>query len=174
MSRTVAAALYADVTPKVVVSFKFRGWDLLAAPLARRVASAVRANALDEGVDAVVPVPSTSSRNRERGYDPGELLASETARFLRLPLRPALVRTRATPPQSSLSATARRSNVKGAFRARPWTKGRTLLLVDDVMTTGATAFEAAATLRDAGATDVRVAVFARTPEPDGLRAPEPK
>jgi predicted amidophosphoribosyltransferase len=133
------------------------------------------------GLDTVVcGVPSTRARNRERGYDPGPLLGLEAARHLGLPFRQLLLRARSggggrgsgQPPQSSLPAGERRRNVAGAFTALPRVRGLSLLLVDDVMTTGATAFEAAATLRSAGAASVRLLVLARTPLPS-TQLPEP-
>ncbi|MBK9089030.1 MAG: ComF family protein [Holophagales bacterium] len=117
---------------------------------------------------AVVPVPSTTRRNRDRGYDPGGLLAEEVARQLGRPLRALLSRVREAPPQSALPAAERRRNVHGAFRSSPSARGAHLLLVDDVMTTGATAFEAARTLRAAGAAHVDLLVLARTPETEAL------
>ncbi|HQR47417.1 MAG TPA: phosphoribosyltransferase family protein, partial [Thermoanaerobaculia bacterium] len=130
-----------------------------------RLAAAVRGEGLD-GLDAVVPIPSPRRRNRERGYDPAALLGEELARRLDLPLLPALSRVKETPPQSRLTAAERRANVAGAFRARASAAGRSLLVVDDVLTTGATAFAAAEALRAAGARRVALAVLARTPERD--------
>ena len=92
------------------------------------------------------------------------LLADETSRHLDTPHRALLSRTRDTPPQSSLPAPGRRANVEGAFAASPRARGRVLVLVDDVVTTGATLFAAADALRAAGAAEVRALVLARTPE----------
>jgi ComF family protein len=128
------------------------------------MASAARTLGLHERIDAVVPVPSTGKRNRERGYDPGALLAEEVSRRLGRPLRPLLSRAREAPPQSTVAAAERRRNVLGAYFASPRVRGLEVLLVDDVMTTGATAFEAARTLRGAGARGVALLVLARTPE----------
>ncbi len=150
---------------RLVHAMKFQGFDIAAAPAGARLADAVRREGID-APDAVVAVPSTRGRNRERGYDPGALLAEELGRRLSLRILLALTRVRETPPQSALGASERRSNVAGAFRGRPIAAGRSLLLVDDVMTTGATAFTAAGALRDAGARRVDLAILARTPEPD--------
>ena len=160
----VALGPYEGTLKHLVHALKFEGHDILAAPAAARLAVEVRRSGLD-GVDAVVPIPSTRRRNRERGYDPAALLGEELARRLALRLLPALVRVKETPPQSALTAAARRANVAGAFRARPSAAGRSLLVVDDVLTTGATAFAAAEALRAAGARHVALAVLARTPEP---------
>jgi ComF family protein len=165
VTRTAAFGLYAGGLRRLHHTFKFAGWDLLAAPLGRRLASLARSTGIASGADALVPVPSTRRRNRERGYDPATLLADETGRLLATPRRALLSRTRETPPQSALPAARRRENVAGAFSASPRARGRTLVLVDDVVTTGATLFAAARALREAGAREVRALILARTPEP---------
>jgi ComF family protein len=144
---------------------KFRGFDIAAAPASERLAEAVRRAGID-APDAVAAIPSTRRRNRERGYDPGALLAGEVGRRLSLRVLNALARVRETPPQSALGASERQANVAGAFRGRPVARGRSFLLVDDVLTTGATAFAAAEALRDAGALRIDLAILARTPERD--------
>ena len=165
VTRTAAFGLYAGGLRTLHHAFKFAGWDLLAAPLGGRLAALAAATGITDGADALVSVPSTRRRNRERGYDPAMLLADETARLLDTPRRALLSRTRDTPPQSSLPAARRRANVEGAFAASPRSRGRVLVLVDDVVTTGATLFAAARALREAGAREVRALVLARTPEP---------
>ena len=164
VTRTAAFGLYAGGLRTLHHAFKFAGWDLLAAPLGGRLASLAEATGITDGAHALVSVPSTGRRNRERGYDPAMLLADETSRHLETPHRVLLSRRRDTPPQSSLSAPARLANVKGAFAASSRAAGRVLVLVDDVVTTGATLFSAADALRAAGAAEVRALVLARTPE----------
>jgi len=165
VDRAAAVGPYAGSLKRLIAAYKFEGWDLLAPPAAARMAELARRTRLDEGVDAVVPVPSTRGRNRRRGYDPADLLAMEAARRLGLPAEALLARTRETAPQSDLPASKRPANVAGAFAARPAAAGRSILLVDDVVTTGATAFAAASALRAAGARTVCLLVLARTPEP---------
>ena len=164
IGRAAAVAPYEGVARRLVHALKFRAHDILAAPAAALMADAARSLSLHERADAVVPVPSTPRRNRERGYDPAALLALEAARRLRRPFRPLLARTREGTPQSSVPAAERRLNVRGAFAAAPRARALRLLLVDDVMTTGATAFEAARALQAAGAAGVDLLLFARTPE----------
>jgi ComF family protein len=114
--------------------------------------------------DLIVPVPLHWWRRLSRGYNQSGALARRLAVHLRLPCRPSwLRRTRNTPRQAAQSATVRRQNLQGAFHAppRPGLAGKTVLLVDDVLTTGCTASEAARALRQAGAARVIVAVLAR-------------
>ncbi|MDH5833322.1 ComF family protein [Luteimonas kalidii] len=115
--------------------------------------------------DALLPVPLHPGRLRRRGYDQALELARPLARTLRLPLLDgALVRTRATAPQSELDAASRRRNLREAFTVRDGTRlPAHVVLVDDVMTTGATLHAAAVTLRRAGVTRVEAWVCARVP-----------
>ncbi len=118
------------------------------------------------GADVVVPVPLHWWRRLQRGYNQSEALAQSLAAHLRLPCRPRwLRRFRYTPRQTLQTPAARWDNVRGVFAARPRAelKGKTVLLVDDVLTTGSTASEAARALRGAGAKRVVVAVLAHGP-----------
>jgi ComF family protein len=115
-------------------------------------------------LDAVVPIPLHWIRRIERGYNQSAALADAIGGMLGLRIgRRWLRRVRPTPKQYTQSATARRDNLKGAFRAtyHCGANGLRVLLVDDVMTTGATASEAAKALKAAGAAQVFVAVLAR-------------
>ncbi|NNF14720.1 MAG: hypothetical protein HKN72_15945 [Gemmatimonadetes bacterium] len=113
----------------------------------------------------VVPIATTSARLRSRGYNQAALLAEVVAARLDRPAaREALVRKGAAASQTQLSPERRRENVRGAFSSgasTPTLAGRSVLLVDDVLTTGATALEAAATLRAGGAGEVRLLTFGR-------------
>ena len=121
-------------------------------------------------VDALVPVPLHWWKHWRRGYNQSAAVARGIAGEKRLPIRPRWLRcVRRTAPQKTLKVTARRTNVQDAFRASPLVSGKHILLIDDVMTTGATAEEAARALRRGGAARVTVAVLARVTagEPDG-------
>lgn len=116
-----------------------------------------------EAIDAVVPVPLHRTRERERGFNQADILARVLARRLRRPvLRKTVERIRSTPPQAG-KPRERARNVRGAFAVRRPEEiaGRSLLLVDDVLTTGATVNECAKVLMKAGARPVLVYTLAR-------------
>ena len=145
---------------RAVRALKFHGERAVAATLARALAhlAAVPRDAL------VVPVPLHVARLRERGYNQAALLARAFARTAALPFAcRLLVRQRPTPSQARLDAASRRANLAGAFAATEACPDRTIVLVDDVLTTGATADACARTLRAAGAARVVVLTVGRTP-----------
>jgi len=113
----------------------------------------------------VVPVPTTRLRVRRRGYNQALLLARSVAERLGLDLVEALLRTRGGATQVALHPSQRRANVRGAFQAReeafPGLRGVHVLLVDDVLTTGATAVAAATELALAGVSEVTLLTYAR-------------
>jgi ComF family protein len=108
----------------------------------------------------VTPVPLSRRREAERGYNQAQVVARAVAEFHRLPLSALLDRSRDTAPQSLLDRSARQANVSGAFAALPATRGATVWLIDDVLTTGATSRAAKEVLLGAGAARVEVAVLA--------------
>lgn len=142
--------------------FKYRGKVVLASALGQLLRHAWPAT---PEVDVLMPVPLHPSRLRIREYNQSLLLADEVNRDLRLPLvYDNLVRARATPPQTELSRTARLANLRRSFAVRrpADVRGKRVLLVDDVMTTGTTFHECAKALRKAGAGDVYAVALART------------
>lgn len=156
----VAAGRYAGFVRDLVHKLKFGGRTDLARPLARRLAAKVAAAPWGAAVRAIVPVPMRRLKLLfERGYNPAELLAARLARELGRPMRRWLAQSRPTPSQTSLSGEERRRNPKGAYRARR-SRG-VVLLVDDVLTTGATAGECARALLRGGAAAVYLAVVGR-------------
>lgn len=118
--------------------------------------------------EMIVPVPLSRQRVRQRGYNQSTFLAFPLALSLNVPMQPsALERVRETSAQVGLTATQRRKNVENAFRAdRELTVGRVVLLVDDVMTTGATLEACASALKNAGASTVYGLTLARSNWPD--------
>ncbi|MFT3766723.1 MAG: phosphoribosyltransferase family protein [Minicystis sp.] len=163
----IAFALFGGAVAEALRRLKYAGRSDLAGPLGHLARRAARAAHLD--VDVVIPVPLHPARLAERGYNQAALLATEVARELAVPTSAlALARTRHTPQQARLDRAARLGNVTGAFRVRlpAQVRGRRVLLVDDVSTTGATLSACATALRDAGAAAVTALVVARTARPD--------
>jgi ComF family protein len=155
-----AAGLYAGPLREALQRFKFGRRPALARPLADLVIEQW-APVLSVGA-ILVPVPLARERERERGFNQAALLAERMARAVRVPVRARwLARTRATAPQTALNATERHDNVRGAFVASSSAAGADVVLVDDVLTTGATAAECARALRAAGARSVGVLTVAR-------------
>jgi ComF family protein len=164
--RAVASVDYAWPWDGLIAAFKFRDKLDLAPSLARHLASVTRTSRAPRP-GLVVPVPLTSQRLRERGYNQAWELARRIARELRVPADAALLeRSGGAPHQLGLPRARRVANLRGGFAVRAACRdrlaGRDVALVDDVMTTGATAREAARALLDGGARSVQVWVAART------------
>lgn len=157
----LAAARYADPLRAAVHAFKFHSRRALAAPLAELLLETC-APAIPLDVDGLVPVPLSGARERERGFNQAALLAARLGHALRIPVRLRwLARARSTRPQSELRADQRWANVRDAFRAAADTASQHVAIVDDVLTTGATAAECARALRREGARAVGVLTVAR-------------
>lgn len=148
----------------LVHELKYRGKRAVAGRLAEEMLGSLAVRRLLSPGCVLVPVPLHPRRLRLRGFNQSELLARELARRTgcRL-LGGAVVRRKDTPPQTGLSAAARRANLQDAFvvRRRAPLAGRPVVLVDDVLTTGATARACARALRQAGASEVRLLTAAR-------------
>ena len=156
---------YGGTLKDVILLFKYRKYAPLSRPLARFADACLAAEAqLWEGADELVPVPLHPSRRRDRGFNQARLLARDLAALRGLPvLAGALIKTRNAPAQAGLRAAERERNVRGAYAVkRPGeVRGRTLVLVDDVTTTGATIRECAKVLKTAGAKEVRAITLAQ-------------
>jgi len=160
-----AALLYGDLVREAIHAFKFGGRRGLAIPLGDLLAGLGLCALPGAAPDVLVPVPLHPRRARERGYNQALLLARRLERAWRVPVvADTLVRAVPTLPQADLDAAARRRNVRDAFVvSRPARiTGRHVVLVDDVLTTGATAGECASSLYRAGAAAVGVLTVART------------
>jgi ComF family protein len=147
-----------------VLHTKSSAGEPLAEVLGRLLAESRGTAIRGAGAEVVVPVPLYWARRWARGYNQAEAIGRELAGAIGLPHEAGVLRRLTpTPQHAQPSATARRENIRGAFRAVRGARvaGRAVLLVDDVMTTGSTAAEAARVLRDAGVPRVVVAVLAR-------------
>jgi ComF family protein len=152
----------------IVHELKYGGWHGLAAPMAERMARLSWPDDVVRERSALVAVPLAGARERERGFNQSARLAEELARCWRVPVwADVLTRVRHTETQTRLTPDARRSNVSGAFRAVAGTRARLrgahLVLVDDVVTTGATLVECASALLEGGARIVSLVTFGRAP-----------
>jgi ComF family protein len=148
----------------VLHELKYGGRRRAAGRLAEALLEEPAVRALVATSDVLVPVPLHPRRLRERGFNQSALLAGELARRAGTSSCPdALVRRQDTVPQAGLTAAARRRNVREAFavRRRASLAGRVVTLVDDVLTTGATALACARRIEEAGAREVRLLTVAR-------------
>lgn len=166
--RARAALAYGEVSRDLVLALKYQGRRDSLGLLASWMASA--GTELLQDADLLVPVPLHYFRLIRRGFNQAVWLAAALSRSSGVKLSvDALARTRATPIQGALSADGRRRNVQGAFRVRKSRRGlvkdRTILLVDDVLTTGATAEACSRALRQAGAACVDVITLTRVAGP---------
>jgi ComF family protein len=166
------ACLLVEPADTIVHHLKYRGWATLAPFMAERMAAVTLPQDVAEETTLCIPVPTTASRLRERGYNQAELIAAAFAERTGRRLCAALQRSGAQVSQISLQPAARGANVAGAFAVEP-AAARLLhrqhvLLIDDVMTTGATAVACVEALTDAGARCVSVIAFARALTAPGL------
>ena len=160
---------YEGALRQVVHLFKYQGMRPLAAPLATRLAAVFHQQQWDGAEFAgLVAVPLAPSRQRQRGFNQAHLLARELGRQLELPvLDDTCRRVRATALQTGLTRAQRLENVRGSFAPGPRAHllaGRDILLIDDVLTTGATLSACARTLGRAGARRICALTVARTVE----------
>jgi ComF family protein len=149
---------YGGPLERAVRAYKFEGVRRLGRLFGLELAATLKTAGWQ--LDAVCAVPLHPLRYLQRGYNQSALVARVAAQERGLPYRPLLRRIRATRQQARLGGAARQGNVAGAFRAAPL-QGERLLLIDDVLTSGATLTECALTLFAAGAGRVYVATVAR-------------
>ena len=167
IARTRAAVAYGELARGLAIRLKYGRKVAIARTMARYMAPLV-----GEGDDRIlVPVPLHRARLWSRGFNQSALVARELSRRLGIAADPlALTRTRRTPALKGMSASQRRRTVAGAFRVRDKdaVAGKTVILVDDVLTTGSTAEACARTLKQAGAARVELVSWARVVKPSQL------
>ncbi|NLL39370.1 MAG: ComF family protein [Clostridiales bacterium] len=159
----IAPLYYKDNVSKAVKRFKFSGKSHYARPFGDIMAEAVRQNLAGE-YDLITWVPLSRKRYRKRGYSQAELLAMSVAFRLDEVAADVLEKTKDTPAQSSLKGRARRkANVSGTYgvKEKELVKNKRILIIDDIITTGATLSECARVLLNAGAKKVMCAVLCR-------------
>ncbi len=155
--RTIALYSYEFPIDKIIRSFKYGHQLAVANWIGQRLSLRI-----DAPIDVIVPLPLHPERLRERGFNQSVEIAAVIGKCLNLPVhRSTLKRSRATPHQTGLLPKERKKNVRGAFECNADYSNKTILLLDDVMTTGATLNECARVLKQHGATSVIAAVAAR-------------
>lgn len=161
IERIRSAVYFEGILRKAMHQFKYNGLTALADPLGGLMS--VYWQDHPQPVDIVVPVPLHPARKRERGFNQAALLASAFARRAGLPLEEkTLIRQKDTSPQVDLNAQERKENVHNAFRCLDGSvEGKSVLLIDDVCTTGATLEACAVALKEGGAHQVQALTLAR-------------
>jgi ComF family protein len=158
LERTIALFRYGFPADRIIHALKYGHQLAVAAWSAEKLADRIAG----ECHDLIIPLPLHPERLRERGFNQSAEIAKKLGAYLNLPVDLThVLRTRATLPQADLPHKARHKNVRGAFECRTDFSGQRLLLIDDVLTTGATANECARVLKLHGAASVTVTVIAR-------------
>lgn len=158
-----SAAVYTGLLKEMILDFKYRGAIWLSPDLGQLMLACLRTHFSAPDIDCVTYVPLHKTRERERTYNQSFLLAKEIAVGLNRKASDYLARVQAATSQTHLTSAERADNVKNKFtvKKRCDLKGQRVLLVDDVMTTGATVNECARVLKNAGAREVLVLTAAR-------------
>jgi len=168
IARTRAAVAYGDLSRSLAIRLKYGRKVAVARTMARYMAPLVAGAASDP---ILIPVPLHRTRLWQRGFNQSALVARELSRTLDLRADPlALRRSKRTPPLKGMSPHQRRKTVAGAFRIADSAAvaGRTVILIDDVLTTGSTAEACARALQRAGAARVELITWARVVRPSQL------
>lgn len=158
---TVAPFIYKDIFAKAVRDFKFRENTDYAKPLALMIASSVAKHFDIGSVDIITCVPMHKINRKERGYNQSELLAKECANLFGIPYVECIEKHKQNKLQHTLKGKERQENVRGVFRVtdKALVQGKNILVIDDVLTTGATLGECCRVLKKAGCGHVCCAVL---------------
>lgn len=163
LDRLYCALVYDDPVPQGMANFKFHGKSRLSAYFAQQMLERMGGRLNGERIDLIVAVPMQRSKLRKRGYNQAKLLAEQLSRELEIPCSSCLKKVRRSQTQHTLSGRERRHAQKGSYGCKAL-NGETVLLVDDICTTGSTMKECARTLKAAGASRVIGAAVCRTPD----------
>ncbi|ARN76349.1 hypothetical protein BST96_08885 [Oceanicoccus sagamiensis] len=161
--RTVAIYLYQYPVAELIAGFKYNRQLSYGKVLSLTGLNGFVSAYTYEFPDIITPIPLHWRRRLKRGFNQSEQIATYLAKGMDIPTLPLLQRSQFTPPQQQLDAQQRRQNLRGAFEATQNLAGQCVAVVDDVMTTGATATEVSKVLLEAGAGEVHIWVLARTP-----------
>lgn len=149
----------------IILLYKYRKLHILGKGLAQFAYQTLgNEEAIWWGIDAIIPVPLHPKRKKQRGFNQAQIIARELARLKKtVVIERVLIKLKNVLPQTSLAAKERKKNVKGIYKvSKPeLIKGKIVLLVDDVFTTGSTIYECSSVLRKAGAKDVRALTIAQ-------------
>jgi ComF family protein len=165
-SRAYSACLYEGTMKEMIHAFKYRNNRRLSALFTRLMDDFVKANReITDSINTITFVPLHNKKRRERGFNQSEVLAGALSKICGIPVCGCMVKKAHTKNQNELNRDQRLVNVSGAFGVKDGhdglLKGRYVLLVDDVMTTGATLNECSRALKEAGASEVRCLTLAR-------------
>jgi len=160
-----SASKYEGGLKDIILLFKYHNFKVLGKELAQFAFLALREEEeLWQKIDALLPVPLHPKRRKQRGFNQAQVLAEELEKIKGIQVADGvLVKVKNVPPQTSLEAEDRQKNVSGAFRVKKedQVKGKRLLLIDDVYTTGATIRECSRVLKKAGAKEVKAFTLAQ-------------
>jgi ComF family protein len=164
-SKHRSCARYEGVVKDVILLFKYRGFEVLGQTLGDFMFLTLgKEEDLWSGLDAIIPVPLHPKKEKKRGFNQSRILAKRLAEQKKIALvDKQLIKLRNSPAQTSLEGRERAKNVKGAFQVRNSgeLKGKTVLLVDDVYTTGSTLRECSLALKKAGVEEIRAVTIAQ-------------
>jgi competence protein ComFC len=163
LPRTRALGFYSEPFPPLIHALKYQGKKSLAEIFGKGLTGLLNSDPVLKQADAIIPIPLHPARQRERGYNQTELLAIELSRQTGIPIISTLKRKKNTKSQTILDPDRRQENMRGAFVVKntPLVLNKKVILIDDVMTSGATISSAAQTLSKAGADEVYGLVIAR-------------